>query len=106
MAFKGKYPIPSKICINNTLIERVNSFNYLGYQMSFGADEDMANKISKYIKVTGVINQMFKPSQVQRHTRLKIYKTLVKLVLACSREAWTIKKVDKKTADYDRNVIH
>jgi hypothetical protein len=28
--FKGGDPIRSKIVINNTIIERVNTFNYLG----------------------------------------------------------------------------
>ncbi|KAJ4439022.1 hypothetical protein ANN_14978 [Periplaneta americana] len=71
MAFSGENPIPSKIMINNTLIERVNSFNYLGYNLSYITDEDMSNKISKFIKITGVINAVFKPSHGQKHTRLK-----------------------------------
>jgi hypothetical protein len=69
MAFLGKEPIRSKIYTENTLTEQVNSFSYLGYP-SYTDDKDMAIKISKFVKVTGVINQVFKPSQVQRHTRL------------------------------------
>jgi hypothetical protein len=66
----GKKPIISKIFIDNTSTERVNPLNYLGYSLSYTDDKDMAIKISKFVKVTGVINQAFKPSQVQRHTRL------------------------------------
>jgi hypothetical protein len=31
MAFKGREPVRSKICINNKTLEQVNAFNYLGY---------------------------------------------------------------------------
>jgi hypothetical protein len=37
----------------------------------------MTIKISKFVKVTGVINQVFKPSQVQRHARLRVYRHLL-----------------------------
>jgi hypothetical protein len=30
MAFKGKYPVRSKIMINNKIIKQVKNFNYLG----------------------------------------------------------------------------
>lgn len=96
MAFSGENPIPSKIMINNTLIERVNSFNYLGYNLSYITDEDMSNKISKFIKITGVINTVFKTSHVQKHTRLKVYKTLARPVLTYGSEAWTIRKADEQ----------
>jgi hypothetical protein len=35
MAFCGKEPVPSKICLNNNILERVNEFKYLGYKSSF-----------------------------------------------------------------------
>jgi hypothetical protein len=54
------------------------------------------SKISKFVKVTGVINQVLKPSQVQRHTRLRVYKTLARPVLAYGSEAWTIRKADER----------
>ena len=56
----------------------------------------MVNTISKYIKVTGAINQVFKSSQVQKHTRLKIYKTHARPVNAYGSEMWTIRKADEK----------
>jgi hypothetical protein len=54
------------------------------------------SKISKFVKVTGVINQVLKPSQVQRHTRLRVCKTLAGPVLAYGSEAWTIGKADER----------
>jgi hypothetical protein len=43
----------------------------------------------------GIINQIFKPSLVQKHTRIKVYKTIARSVLTYECEAWTIYKSDK-----------
>jgi hypothetical protein len=43
----------------------------------------------------GIINQIFKPSLVQKHTRIKINKTLARPILTYGGEAWTIRKSDR-----------
>jgi hypothetical protein len=35
MAFQGKEPIRSNICIENADFEQVNNFNYLGYNLTY-----------------------------------------------------------------------
>jgi hypothetical protein len=45
LAFRGKDPFPSKICLNNKSIERVNSFSYLGHSISFAHDTDIQTKL-------------------------------------------------------------
>jgi hypothetical protein len=69
MAFSGKDPVRSKICINNKTLEQVNIFNYLGCTLSYEGEKDMPSKISKFVQTIGVINQVFKTSLVQQHTR-------------------------------------
>jgi hypothetical protein len=56
----------------------------------------MPSEISKFVKTIGVINQVFKPSLVQQHTRLNIYRTLARPVLIYGSEARTIRKADEK----------
>jgi hypothetical protein len=90
MAFCGKEPVPSKICLNNKILERVNKFNYLGYKLSFVGELDLPGKISKDSKNMGIINNVLKPSLVQKHTRMRVYKTLVHPLLCYGSEAWTI----------------
>jgi hypothetical protein len=68
MAFLGKGPVRSKICMNNKTLEQVNTFNYLGCILSYEGEKDMPSKISKFVKTIGVINQHFKSSLVQQHT--------------------------------------
>jgi hypothetical protein len=96
MAFLGKDPGRSKICINNKTLEQVNTFNYLGCTLSYEAEKDMPTKISKFVKTIGAVNQVFKPSLLQQHTRLNIHRSLARLVLIYERLAWPIRKADEK----------
>jgi hypothetical protein len=82
MAFALKEPVRRKICVNGKKLEQVNTFNYLGCAMSYEGEKDMEVNISKFVKVTGVMNSVFKPSSVQKLTRLQVYKTLTRPVLS------------------------
>jgi hypothetical protein len=106
MAFLGKDPVGSKICINNKTLEQVDTFNYLGCTLSYEGEKDMPSKISKFLKTIGVINQIFKPSLLQQHTRLNIYRTLARPELIYGSEAWTIRKADEKKTASSRDEIH
>jgi hypothetical protein len=81
MAFRGMEPLRSKICINN------NAFNYLGYNTSYEGEKDLNIKAANFVKVLGIINQIFKPLLVSRHTRNRIYNTLARPVLSYGSEA-------------------
>jgi hypothetical protein len=76
MAFKRKEHIRSKICVYDKPIEKVFSFELIGYNISYENNVDISTKIFNYNRTTGIINQIFKPSLVQKHTRIKICKTL------------------------------
>lgn len=95
MAFHGKEPIRSKICINDKILERVNEFTYLGFQLSFLPHLDISQKIFKFNKSVGIINNIMNPSLVQKHTRTRLYKTLARPVLCYGSEAWTLRKCDE-----------
>jgi hypothetical protein len=87
MAFRGMEPIRSKICINNNkTLKQQNTFNYLGYKISYEGEKDLNTKAANFVKVLRIINQMYKLSLVSRHTRIRIYKTL----------AWTIRRTDER----------
>jgi hypothetical protein len=45
MAFCGKYQIRSKIILNNKTIQQVQSFNYLGCDISFNYNRDLSQKV-------------------------------------------------------------
>jgi hypothetical protein len=50
MAFVGKDPVRSKICINNQMLEQVNTFNYLGCTLSYEGEKNMPSNLSKFVK--------------------------------------------------------
>ena len=52
MAFKGRDPVTSKILIKNKIIEKVNSFNYLGNLLSYERKVDIDSKLNNYLKIT------------------------------------------------------
>ncbi|KAJ4448800.1 hypothetical protein ANN_00191, partial [Periplaneta americana] len=96
MAFLGKEPVRSKICISNKIIEQVKNFSYLGYQISYEEEKDLNEKIIKFNRAMGVINQIFRPTLVQKHTRTRIYKTLARPILCFGSEAWMIRNIDSQ----------
>jgi hypothetical protein len=66
----------------------------------------MPSKISKFVKTIGVVNQVFKPSVVQQHTRLNIYRTLSRPVLIYGSEAWTIRTAAENKTASSRNEVY
>jgi hypothetical protein len=96
MGFRGMEPIGSKICTNNKTLKQQNAFNYLVYNIFYEGKKDLNIKSANFVKVLGIINQIFKPSLVSRHTRIRIYKTLARPVLSYGSEAWTIRRTDER----------
>jgi hypothetical protein len=95
MAFIGQEPVCSKVTINDKIFEQVNEFKYLGCQISYEGERDVKNKISKFLQVTGIINNVSKPNQVQKSSRMKIYNTLAIPTLIYGSEIWTLTQEDK-----------
>jgi hypothetical protein len=93
MAFIGQ--VRCKITINDKIFEQINEFKYLGCQISYEGERDVKNKISKFLQVTGTINNVLKPNQVQKSPRMKIYNTLAIPALIYGREICTLTQQDK-----------
>ena len=53
-------------CIDNKIIEQVNSFNYLGNMISYEKELDVDNKLHNYLKITGILNNVFRPKKLLR----------------------------------------
>jgi hypothetical protein len=50
------------------MIERTNSFTYLGYKLPFQGEVDLPQKIIKLTINMGVINEVLKPISVPKDT--------------------------------------
>jgi len=96
MAFRGRDPVRTKIVIDNKIIEQVNSFNSLGNMISYEKELDIDNKLHNYLKITGILNNVFRSQKTLKKTRIKLYNTLALPVLLYGSETWTIKARDAK----------
>jgi hypothetical protein len=67
----------------------------LGNLVSYEKEKDTDNKITTFLKITGLINNTFKPNKVQKNTRIKLYNTLALPVLLYGSENWIVKSKDK-----------
>jgi len=90
MAFQGQEPVISKTDTENKIIEQVNSFNYLGSLMAHEKETDIDNKMNNYLRITGIINNMFRPQKTLKKTRLKLYSTLTLRGLLYGSQNWGI----------------
>jgi len=71
MAFKGRDPVRTKIVIDNKIIEKVNLFNYLG-NISYERELDIDNKLNHFLKITGILNNVFRQQKKLKKTRIKL----------------------------------
>lgn len=76
MASRGMKPTRSKICITNSIIEKINTFNYLEYSISC---KRVMNFNVKSVNSV-IITRNYEPDlqtviSVYKHTRIQIYKT-------------------------------
>ena len=89
MEFKWLDPVRSEIVINNKIIELVNSLNCLGNLISYKKEVDIDNKSNNYMKITGIINNIFRLQKTSKKTRQKLYNTLALTALLYGSANWT-----------------
>lgn len=82
------------IVLDGGVIERVESFQYLGsiITTSGGADEDVKQRILKARRAFIQLNPIWKSSHLRRKTKLRIFQTNVKSVLFYGCQTWKVTK--------------
>ena len=64
--------------------------------ISYEKELDNDNKLHNYLKITGIINNVFRPHKTLTKTRIKLYNTVGLPVLLYGSETWTIKARDAR----------
>ena len=64
--------------------------------ISYEKELDIGNKLHNYLKITGIISNVFRPQKTLKKTRIKLYNTLTLPVLLYGSETWTIKARDAR----------
>jgi hypothetical protein len=94
MASRGKYPIRSKVTLDdNSITEQVSDFNYLGCNVTYKYDEDLNKKINKFQSICGAVSRTL-IRKTRKETNLKFYKVMATPVLLYGCETRTLKKRD------------
>ena len=79
----GEPHTEGKIVINDSIIEQVTDFTYLGYRISeYGSD--LEDKLQTYNKINGVIRRHF-GTQMNKETKLRIHNITAK-ASACNTD--------------------
>jgi len=71
MAYKGRDPVLNKIVIEYRIIEQVNSFHFLINLISHKKEMDVDNKLNNCLKITGIINNVFRPQNSLKENKNK-----------------------------------
>jgi len=64
--------------------------------ISYEEELDIDNELHNYLKITGILNNVFRPQKTLKKTRIKLYSTLALPVLLYGSETWTIKTRDAR----------
>ena len=64
--------------------------------ISYKKDLDIDIKLHNYLKITGILNNVFRPQKTLKKTRIKLYDTLALPVLLHGSETWTVKARDAR----------
>jgi hypothetical protein len=57
---------------------------------------DIDNKLNNYLRITGILNNVFRPKKPLKKTKIKLYNTLALPTLLYGSENWTIKARDAR----------
>jgi len=90
MAMWGNHTQRAKIVINDSVIEQVTDFKYLGYRIS-EYKSDLEDKLQTYNKINGIMRRHF-GKQMNKEAKLRINNITVKAALKFGSEAWVLKK--------------
>ena len=89
MAFKGPYPVRSKILLENKIIGQVSKFNFLGCEITFKNEIDINNKLNKFSYITGTLKRTLK-NKARKDSIIKLYKTMAVPIITYGSETWTM----------------
>jgi len=94
MAMWGNHIQRVKIVINDSIIEQVTDFKYLGYRISeYGSD--LEDKLQTYNKINGAIRRHF-GKRVNKVTKLRIQNITAKAALKFGSVVWVLKKREEQ----------
>jgi hypothetical protein len=79
--------VPSKIGIDESILEQVKQFNYLGCELNLNGEPDFdKKKMNRFQRICGTIRKHLKKTRTD--TQLKLYKVVARPALLYGSETW------------------
>jgi hypothetical protein len=60
----------------------------MNYEFEIVWEKDTEQELAKFVQIHGILKNSFKPSLVQKFSRIKVYNTLAVTILLYEREIW------------------
>jgi len=94
----GKTHEDIKILLDNTQLEQVTSFVYLGSQITEDAEceQDIKRRAGLGSAMVGKLNKIWRSRSISLQTKVKVYETLVIPVFMYGSECWKLRKSDER----------
>jgi len=70
-----------------------NGNNYLGNVISFEGELDIENKLNNFLKITDILNNVFRPQKTIKKRRIKLYNILALPVVLYGSETGLLNQV-------------
>jgi hypothetical protein len=86
MPFLGQDSVRCKIVVDNKCLQQVKDSKYLDCEISFENGKDIQQKGTKFAQILGILNNTFRPSSVQKSSRIKVYNALALSILLYGKE--------------------
>jgi len=64
--------------------------------ISYLGELDIDSKLNNFLKITGILNNVFRPQKSLKKTRIKLHNSLKLPVLLYGSETWTVKASDAR----------
>jgi hypothetical protein len=94
MALCGKWPVRSKLILDNQPIEYISKVNYLGCQLSYQGEVDVNHKLEKFNYICGTIKRTLK-NKSRTETQITFYKVVAVSAGLYGSENWVLTEKEK-----------
>ena len=78
------------ICLENRIINEVDSFKYLGTTIrnDGSLEDEFAERLKRGHQTMGRLNKIWRSNRLSTHTKVRLYMSLVRSVLTYGNESW------------------
>ena len=92
----------TKITLNGTVLEEVDSFKYLGSMITKdgGSCKEIKARIGAATSAMAKLKHIWKSKDISLWTKIKLYKTLILSILLYMFDTWATARIDTMLLDY------